>query len=218
MASEIEKREKARRVWRLNKKEGIPVLEALESVDIGKDAYYRIKDEKESDWQEEILTAEQLGDELAELREEVEALEERAEAAEAELAEAEERAAGISQDAGWYDRVASNRDAINDLQMEFQTFAETIGFDVDAGRVEMRTISASAEESLERRFRDLKDQGAIVEFEEVRGEVREVEASVDRLDGRVSDVEAKVQKVRRTLGEQIDRVEEAIPTSIWELI
>lgn len=73
--SEIAKREKARRVWRLNKKEGIPVLEALETVEISKDVYYRIKDNYEEEWEEEILTVEQIQKELSEAGERHEKLE-----------------------------------------------------------------------------------------------------------------------------------------------
>jgi chromosome segregation ATPase len=72
------KREEARRVWRLNKKEGIPVLEALETADISKDTYYQYKSEYESEWEGEIHTAEEVERELERLRGEISDLMEKA--------------------------------------------------------------------------------------------------------------------------------------------
>lgn len=82
-------REEARRVWRLNKKEGIPVLEALETANISKETYYSYKREHESDWENQLLSAkdlenrlEELSEELVDLREDAELVGERLDRAE----------------------------------------------------------------------------------------------------------------------------------------
>lgn len=93
--SEIAKKEKARRVWRLNKKEGIPVLEALETVDISKDVYYRIKGNWEDKWEEEILTVEQIQKRLAEVDEKLEKREKKLKQLEDRILDARRIAGGI---------------------------------------------------------------------------------------------------------------------------
>ena len=76
MTDNIAKREEARQVWRLNKKEGVPVLEALETANISKDTYYSYKGEYEDEWENQLLTVqeidervEKLSDELSDIRE-----------------------------------------------------------------------------------------------------------------------------------------------------
>jgi len=107
---EIQKREKSRRVWRLNKKEGIPVMEALDSVGISKDVYYRQKNEHEDEWENEITTAEGLEDKLQELQRKTERFEDTLNSYKEEAEEAQSKAAELEMEENWYSRVGDMQD------------------------------------------------------------------------------------------------------------
>lgn len=189
--SEIAKKEKARRVWRLNKKEGIPVLEALETVDISKDVYYRIKGNWEDKWEEEILTVEQIQKRLAEVDEKLEKREKK-------LKQLEDRILDARRIAGGIEGVEAVRERADEA---FET-----GRDLE-DRVEHLEIEA-----------DIDTHGGST-VGQLQDRVRQLESQ--NLPERVNHVEkvsksAKSRAEKNT--EKISRVESEIPTSIWELV
>lgn len=191
MAREIQKREKARRVWRLNKKEGIPVLEALESVDLGKDVYYRLKDEHEEAWEEEILTSEQIQEELEELQDQLRELREQGDRIEERFDEAEELAAELEQDVNWYERVGELEDRIFEQKMRLNNFAEMVQADLST------SLTTSTREETKERFEEERvPEGARVNFRDIARRVDQLESAVTEVQDAIQRMNDKVEQVR----------------------
>jgi chromosome segregation ATPase len=189
--SEIVKREKARRVWRLNKKEGIPVLEALDTVDISKDVYYRIKDEREEEWEEEILTVEQIQKRLSEVEEELERKENKLEQMEDRVQKAQQAAGQLATNAGLLDTVWSLEEKVEWMEEDVERLCADAGF---------QTQSGLTVEGVYRQVKDLKQQN---------------------LAGRVGDLERKAKNNQRRSernARKIGVLKEDIPTSVFDLL
>ena len=190
--TEVAKKEKARRVWRLNKKEGVPVLEALETVDISKDVNYRIKDDWEEEWEEEILTVEQIQKRLAELDEKLEKRENK-------LQQLEERVQKATQVAG---KISSTPD------LDHRLWALQEDMDGMEERVELLEERANLtnEEEVKRfhtfisRFTDLEDQN--------------LPSRVSKLESVASEARSRSEKNSK----KINSLKHDIPESVWEMI
>lgn len=191
------KREEARRVWRLNKKEGVPVLEAIESADISKDTYYEYKSEYESEWEGEIVTAKEVERELESLRSKISDLSEKAESVDSRFSEVGEEFDKIEE------QVKAERTArklfkkMEALEWEVEKLSEDVGKNYDAK---------------ERK----KDP---VDLRQLRGNVHELKERQDKIAARVEEkAEAKrVDVLERT----VDRLKTAIgkrPRNFMEML
>lgn len=107
---ELQKREKSRRVWRLNKREGVPVLEALDAVGISKDVYYRLKNQYEEKWANEIVTAEGLEEKLEELDRRADELEGKIEERDEDVSSVYRKIKSIRAEKGFYDQIKRMED------------------------------------------------------------------------------------------------------------
>jgi chromosome segregation ATPase len=145
--SEMVKREKARRVWRLNKKEGVPVLDALETVDISKDVYYRIKDKYEGKWEDEILTVEQIQKRLSELSDTLETMENRTRQVQDRLDEVRGDAQEIEDVARVHHRTLGFERRLEDIEEEMDELAS---------RANYRRRDAPSVKKLDRRLKALE--------------------------------------------------------------
>lgn len=185
------KREKARRVWRLNKKEGIPVLDALETVDISKDVYYRIKDEYEEKWEEEILTVEQIQKRLSEATEALDTLENRTGQVQERLDEVRADAREIETAADAYHHLHGLEYRLEDVERDLDEIAGELGKDrrsnVTVGELDSR-LSNLEELDIERRLHDL-----------------EQDTSTNRRIAESAESEAR-------------KLKEKMVTSLWDLI
>jgi chromosome segregation ATPase len=189
--SEIAKKEKARRVWRLNKKEGVPVLEALETVDISKDVYYRIKGDWEDEWEEEILTVEQIQKRLAEVDEKLEKREKKLEQLEDRILEARRVAGDIDSIEAVRERATEAVDTGRDLEDR----VERLEIEAD-----ITTTGGSTVGQLKKRVRQLEEQN--------------LPERVNRVERVSKSANSRAEKNT----ERISRVESEIPESIWELM
>lgn len=188
----LQKREKSRRVWRLNKKEGIPVMEALDSVGISKDVYYRIKNEHEDTWENEITTAEELEDKLEELKRKTEGFERRLEDWREEAEEAKEYADDLSLEKNWYQEVQDNQDKM----IKIENLLQKKGLDITD--VDMETF-----EQLQEHYQRLEELAD------------DLEARLGRLERRMDDIEDGQEKMRGRIRE-LERRE--IPESVFDLL
>src|SRR6056297_139119 len=114
MTDNIAKREEARQVWRLNKKEGVPVLEALETANISKDTYYEYKGEYEDEWQNQLLTVSEIDEQLEKLSDELSDLREMADKVEGRLD-------GVDEIGQKMDRIERARSDWLDVDSKFRT-------------------------------------------------------------------------------------------------
>jgi len=187
--SEIAKKEKARRVWRLNKKEGIPVLEALETVDISKDVYYRIKDEYEEKWENEILTVEQIQKRLREVTETLEKREKKLEQVEERMYEAR-RMAGEIEGAVVAEQQVSEHD--RELE-ELRERVETLEAEGGLGQ-------GPSLKQVMRKVRKLERQN--------------LDGRVSTLEGDIEDVRGRVDRNSNRYGQ----LSSEIPESVWDLL
>ena len=188
----LQKREKSRRVWRLNKKEGIPVMEALDSVGISKDVYYRIKNEHEDTWENEITTAEELEDKLEELKRKTEGFERRLEDWREKAEEAKEYADDLSLEKNWYQEVQDNQDKM----IKIENLLQKKGLDITD--VDMETF-----EQLQEHYQRLEELAD------------DLEARLGRLERRMDDIEDGQEKMRGRIRE-LERRE--IPESVFDLL
>jgi DNA repair exonuclease SbcCD ATPase subunit len=188
----LQKREKSRRVWRLNKKEGIPVMEALDSVGISKDVYYRIKNEHEDTWENEITTAEELEDKLEELKRKTEGFERRLEGWREEAEEAKEYADDLSLEKNWYQEVQDNQDKM----IKIENLLQKKGLDITD--VDMET------------FQQLQEH-----YERLEGFADDLEAQIDSLENRMDEIEENQQKLENKVFKLEAR---DVPESVFDLI
>jgi chromosome segregation ATPase len=187
----LQKREKSRRVWRLNKKEGIPVMEALDSVGISKDVYYRFKNEHEDEWENEITTAEELEDKLQELKRKTNNFDDRLEEWRDEAQEAQRKAGELDMAENWYAQV-------KDIQDKMISIENLL---VDEG-VEVPTHIRSELNDLEEQVSQV--DGRVNEYlkqaEEAREFMEELEAEqewyekVEDIEDKMEDIEGLLQK------------------------
>lgn len=189
-AQNLAKREEARRVWRLNKKESIPVLEALETADISKDTYYNYKREYESDWEGQLLSAkdvekrlERLSEELVDLREEAELVEER-------LDQAEEMTEAVEEVEDALVRADQAESHAYQAKQSLQTIERELGISIDA---ETGEVDTSLSEVAERQQR--------------------LGSQLTGLSGRVEELEETLEKEQRQRMEADDRIKKEIEES-----
>lgn len=191
----LEKREEARRVWRLNKKESIPVLEALETADISKDTYYQYKNEYESDWEDQLLSAKDVEKRLERLSEELVDLRENAELVQERLDQAEEMT----------DAVAEVEDALVKADQ-----AETHAY---RARQSLQSIERELGVSIDPDSGEV--EASLSELAERQGQLG---TELSELGRRVDGLEETLRKEQRQRQEGDDRIKEMIPTSIWDLL
>lgn len=183
--SEMVKREKARRVWRLNKKEGVPVLDALETADISKDVYYRIKDKYEEEWEEEILTVEQIQKQLSELSENLETLENRSRQVQDRLDQVRSDAHGVEEAA----RAARGLDA---LEWRLEEVEEEV--DEIASRKNYRRRGKATAKMLDQRLQQLEQLEIGERLEAVEDKARSAERRADVALERAKKAEQKADE------------------------
>jgi len=189
------KREEARRVWRLNKKEGVPVLEALETADISKDTYYEYKAEYESEWEGQIVTAEEVERELERLRGEVSDLAERAAEIDGEFSEIEESFEEIEEQVAAERTAARLWDRLEEIEWRVQR------------------VDEQEEEAYTGRDREVLDLEKMREqLTTVIEKQRELEELASRgvKESRVSKLEGRVERLQEEL--------EKRPTTLYELL
>lgn len=174
----LQKREKSRRVWRLNKREGVPVLEALEAVDISKDVYYRLKNQYEEKWQNEIITAEGLENKLQELDRRAEELEEKIEDRDEDVQTVYSKIGEIKQEKRFYDSVR---------QME----------------EEMSRVRYLLKEN----DVDLSEMGDGEEEMEERPEIKEIHKDLDELNKRTGELNSQLEEIKETQESMKDKVD-----------
>jgi len=203
---EIQKREKSRRVWRLNKKEGIPVMEALDSVGISKDVYYRQKNEHEDTWQNEITTAEGLEDKLQELQRKTERFEDTLSRYQEEAEEAQSKAAELTMEENWYQRVGDMQDKM--LRIENILLDDDIDISQDL-KHDLDELEEEAE-NLDIRLYEYRD-----EVEEVKEELEEIDTDADWYE-KVEQIEGKMEKIEGLLQNEGLNLSD-INTSLGEL-
>lgn len=188
----LQKREKSRRVWRLNKKEGIPVMEALDSVGISKDVYYRIKNENEDKWQNEIITADELENKLEELQERVGEFESQLSEFEDRADEMESRAQSLALEANWYERVGD----MEDRMIGIENLLERADIDLD---------DVDDMEGVSGHERDI---------EEIKEYLQQFNQSIQTLDDRVNDIAQSQEK----LESKVRKLEARdVPESVFDL-
>jgi DNA repair ATPase RecN len=174
----LQKREKSRRVWRLNKREGVPVLEALEAVDISKDVYYRLKNQYEEKWQNEIITAEGLENKLQELDRRAEELEEKI----------EDRDEGV--------QTVYNK--INEIKQEKRFYDSVRQMEEEMSRVRYL---------LKENDVDLSEVGDGEEEMEERPEIKEIHNDLDELNKRTGELNSQLEEIKETQESMKDKVE-----------
>lgn len=188
----LQKREKSRRVWRLNKKEGIPVMEALDSVGISKDVYYRIKNENEDKWQNEIITADELENKLEELQERVGEFEDNLSEFEERADKMESRAQSLSFEANYYERVND----MEDRMIGIENLLERADIDLD---------DVDDMEGVSGHERDI---------EEIKEYLQQFNQSIQTLDERVNDIAQSQEK----LESKVRKLEARdVPESVFDL-
>lgn len=188
----LQKREKSRRVWRLNKKEGIPVMEALDSVGISKDVYYRIKNENEDKWQNEIITADELENKLEELQERVGKFEDNLSEFEDRADKMESRAESLSFEANYYERVND----MEDRMIGIENLLERADIDLD---------DVDDMEGVSGHERDI---------EEIKEYLQQFNQSIQTLDDRVNDIAQSQEK----LESKVRKLEARdVPESVFDL-
>ena len=188
----LQKREKSRRVWRLNKKEGIPVMEALDSVGISKDVYYRIKNENEDKWQNEIITADELENKLEELQERVGEFESQLSEFEERADKMESRAQSLSFEANYYERVND----MEDRMIGIENLLERADIDLD---------DVDDMEGVSGHERDI---------EEIKEYLQQFNQSIQTLDDRVNDIAQSQEK----LESKVRKLEARdVPESVFDL-
>jgi prefoldin subunit 5 len=188
----LQKREKSRRVWRLNKKEGIPVMEALDSVGISKDVYYRIKNENEDKWQNEIITADELENKLEELQERVGEFEDNLSEFEERADKMESRAQSLSLEANYYERVND----MEDRMIGIENLLERADIDLD---------DVDDMEGVSGHERDI---------EEIKEYLQQFNQSIQTLDERVNDIAQSQEK----LESKVRKLEARdVPESVFDL-
>jgi DNA repair exonuclease SbcCD ATPase subunit len=188
----LQKREKSRRVWRLNKKEGIPVMEALDSVGISKDVYYRIKNENEDKWQNEIITADELENKLEELQERVGEFEDNLSEFEERADKMESRAQSLSLEANYYERVND----MEDRMIGIENLLERADIDLD---------DVDDMEGVSGHERDI---------EEIKEYLQQFNQSIQTLDDRVNDIAQSQEK----LESKVRKLEARdVPESVFDL-
>lgn len=194
-AQNLAKREEARRVWRLNKKESIPVLEALETADISKDTYYSYKGEYESDWEGQLLSAKDVEERLERLSEELVDLREEAELVEERLDQAEEMTEAVEEVEDALVRADQAESHAYQAKQSLETIERELGISIDAETAE---VDASLSEVAERQ--------------------EQIGAEYSSLSGRVEELEETLAKEQRQRQDGDDNLREQIPESVWELL
>jgi septation ring formation regulator EzrA len=182
------KREEARRVWRLNKKEGVPVLEALESADISKDTYYEYKSEYESEWEGEITTAKEVERELESLRSKISDLSEKAESVDSRFSEVNEEFEEIEEQVQAERTARKLWDKMERFEWELQRLSEDVGKSYDAserkkGRVDLRQLEANVRQLTERQ----EKIAARVEESASEKRVSRLEDTIERLKREIKE-------------------------------
>lgn len=189
------KKEEARRVWRLNKKEGVPVLEALETADISKDTYYEYKADYEAEWEGQITTAEEIENELERLRGEISDLSERAEEVGGEFSNIEEEFSDIE------DQIAAEQTAGQLWKKMEKVEWRVEQIDIE----EEETYPGKKRERLDlRKMREqltetMKQQKEIVEVVNGKAEA----SRLDNLESKVEELKREVRECPRTLMEMV---------------
>jgi len=174
---ELQKREKSRRVWRLNKREGVPVLEALDAVGISKDVYYRLKNQYEEKWANEIVTAEGLEEKLEEL-------DRRATELEGKIEERDEDVSSV------YNKIKSI------------TYEKNIYEDVERMRNEMAVIKSILEEN----DVDLSDFDDKEADPRERPEIKEIHEYLDELNEQTNKLYRQMKEIEDNQEELEDKV------------
>lgn len=185
------KREEARRVWRLNKKEGVPVLEALETADISKDTYYEYKAEYESEWEGQILTAEEVERELERLRGEITDLSEKAEELGGAFGEVEDMFGEIEEQVAAERTAAELWDRMEKVEWRIQKFDEI----EEESYPEYQNNPLDLREMREELTETMERQEELVTAVEAKAEA----STVNRLETTVSRLEREVKKAPRSL-------------------
>lgn len=182
MTNETAQEEKARRVWRLNQREGVPVLEALETVGISKDVYYRVKREKEEEWEETILSVEQIQNRLSEADELIEKREKQIETMRERLDDARSKLADIDDVSELEQDVRGNGSQIFQLEGKVE-------------ELERKVDSALREADLEKPMRT---------NDELRESVEETE---ERMREHVGEVQSTVEELAEVVNSHTERIE-----------
>ena len=208
---ELQKREKSRRVWRLNKKEGIPVMEALDSVGISKDVYYRMKNEHEETWKNEITTAEELEDKLEELKRETRRFDDQLEQYREEAQEAKSMASDLEMEENWYSRVGD----LCDKMISIEHLLRDEGVDVSLELQDELEDMREAVTSLDGRVSEIREESEearefLREFEKERDwydTVEDIEDKMDRIEGLLQDEGLDISDINTSLGDLQDEVD-----------
>lgn len=170
---ELQKREKSRRVWRLNKREGVPVLEALDAVGISKDVYYRVKNQYEEKWENEIVTAEGLEEKLEELDRRADELEEKIEERDDDVSSVYGKIQNIRAEEQFYDRVKRMEEEMIAVKNLLQDT------DIDLSQVEG----------------DKKERRERSEIEELREYLKELNKQTNKLYKQMKEIEDKQEEL-----------------------
>jgi len=174
MTDNIAKREEARQVWRLNQKEGVPVLEALETANISKDTYYSYKNEYEDEWEDQLLTVQEIDEELEKLSDELSDIREMADKVEGRLE-------GVDEIGQKMDRIERARSDWLDVDDRFRNYGERLD---------------ALERELGVDFNPEKD-GPPMTVEDVDKRVSGVEKHVSDLEDRLNDIEMKMGNIEK---------------------
>lgn len=168
------------------------MLDALETVDLSKDVYYRIKNEREEKWEEEILTVEQIQKRLSEQAETLEKLENRTEQVQERLDDARATAGEIEDAAEVAQKVPILESEVEDLRQFVDELALEADFDPPSSNVEI---------------------GDIVKW------INELEQEnlPERMDVAEDRIEENKNRSQRALN-KAKKAADRIPETIWDLI
>lgn len=189
MTDNIAKREQARQVWRLNKKEDIPVLEALQTANISKDTYYEYKREYESDWENQLLTVQEveerldeLSDQLSDMRELADTVEDQVEdvGGDTELIEKAEEA---------HSTAIQCQQSYSNIKLRMDKLEEEIGYSYDPEK-----------DSPPKKVSEVSGQVA-----ELKSQVEDMQDRVSGFDTRLGNLESAHQSDVSKLWEDVHR-------------
>lgn len=167
-------------------------MEALDSVGISKDVYYRIKNENEDKWQNEIITADELENKLEELQERVGEFESQLSEFEDRADEMESRAQSLALEANWYERVGD----MEDRMIGIENLLERADIDLD---------DVDDMEGVSGHERDI---------EEIKEYLQQFNQSIQTLDDRVNDIAQSQEK----LESKVRKLEARdVPESVFDL-
>jgi len=173
MTQNVAKMEQARRVWRLNKKEGVPVLEALETAEISKDTYYEYKRKYESDWESQLLTVQEVEERLEELSDELNDLTDYAGTVEEKLEEADDTAEIVDRAHAAHERAAGAEELADRMERRLQQLEKRVGYQFDPDE------------------QDLTLEGMDERLNDFRKRLNSMEETVGTIDRRLKNLENK---------------------------